>query len=97
MDAFYNLLVRESLLDDSEATSTNEKHQTVTKTQFVGIEDTKLVFEVAQSFHKSSSYFFSYLIRTLSQFTIASLLLVWLLITGIPIIQVNTTSTSNKF
>ena len=85
MDAFYNLLVRESLLDDS----LNENNLTKNKPQFIGIEDTKLVFEVAQSFYKSSSYFFSYLIRTLSQFTIATLLLVWLLITGIPIIQVN--------
>ena len=54
----------------------------------MGIEDTKLVFEVAQSFNNSSSYFFSYLIRTLSEFTIASLLLAWLIIEGLPTIEV---------
>ena len=88
LDAFYNLLVRESLLDGTVATSTNEKNQTVTKAQFVGIEDTKLVFEVAQSFNHSSSYFYSYLIRTLSEFAVASSLLAWLIIKGIPIITV---------
>ena len=88
LDAFYNLLVRESLLDGAVTTSTNEKNQTVTKAQFVGIEDTKLVFEVAQSFNQSSSYFYSYLIRTLSEFAVASFLLAWLLISGIPTIQV---------
>ena len=88
LDAFYNLLVRESLLDGAVATSTNEKTQTVTKAQFVGIEDTKLVFEVAQSFNHSSSYFYSYLIRTLSEFAMASSLLAWLIIKGIPIITV---------
>ena len=88
LDAFYNLLVRESLLDGTVATSTNEKNQSVTKAQFVGIEDTKLVFEVAQSFNNSSSYFYSYLIRTLSEFAMASSLLAWLLIRGIPLITV---------
>ena len=88
LDAFYNLLVRESLLDGTVATSTNEKNQNVTKAQFVGIEDTKLVFEVAQSFNHSSSYFYSYLIRTLSEFAVASSLLAWLIIKGIPIITV---------
>ena len=88
LDAFYNLLVRESLLDGAVATSTNEKNQTVTKAQFVGIEDTKLVFEVAQSFNHSSSYFYCYLIRTLSEFAVASSLLAWLLIRGIPLITV---------
>ena len=88
LDAFYNILIRESLLDGAVATSTNEKNQTVTKAQFMGIEDTKLVFEVAQSFNNSSSYFYSYLIRTLSEFTIASLLLAWLIIEGLPTIEV---------
>ena len=88
LDAFYNILIRESLLDGAVATSTNDNNKTVTKAQFMGIEDTKLVFEVAQSFNNSSSYFFSYLIRTLSEFTIASLLLAWLIIEGLPTIEV---------
>ena len=61
LDAFYNLLVSESLLDG--AVATNEKGQKVTKAKFLEMEDSKLVVEVAQSFAQSSSYFFSYFVR----------------------------------
>jgi hypothetical protein len=83
LDAFYNLLISESLLEGTVTTS--KGNQTTTK--FVDVCDSKLVFEVAQSFSQSSSYFYSYLIRTLAEFFVAVCLLVWLLISGLPTIQ----------
>ena len=61
LDAFYNLLVSEALLDN--AVATNEIGRKVTKAKFVEMEDSKLAVEVAQSFTQSSSYFFSYVVR----------------------------------
>ncbi len=63
LDAFYNLLVSESLLEGAVSTSTDEKSKKVTKAAFIEMENSKLVVEVAQSFSQSSSYFWSYLIR----------------------------------
>ena len=62
LDAFYNLLVSESILDTAVSTSTNDKQQ-VTSAKFLELQDTKMVFEVAHSFSQSSSYFYSYFIR----------------------------------
>ena len=60
LDAFYNLLVSESLLESTvETTSSSEQK----KSKFLEIEDSKLAFEVAQSFSQSSNYFVSYLVR----------------------------------
>jgi len=84
LDAFYNLLVSESLLESTvETTSSSEQK----KSKFLEIEDSKLAFEVAQSFSQSSNYFVSYLVRTISELLVATGLFVWLLISGIPTIQ----------
>ena len=71
LDALYNLLVSESLLEGSETITSNgnpsdEASQgttTVTSKKFLDLENSKLALEVAQSFSQSSSYFYSYLIR----------------------------------
>ena len=63
LNAFYNLLVGESLLEGAITSSTDGKSNKITSAKFLDVENTKLVFEVAQSFHQSSSYFFSYLTR----------------------------------
>ncbi len=65
MDAFYNLLVSESLLEGATATAANEKGEVTTK--FMEIENSKLAFEVAHSFSDSNTYFLSYLIRTIAE------------------------------
>ena len=62
LDAFYNLLVNESLLENTVET-TAEQNQKITSAKFLEIEDSKLAFEVAQSFSQSSNYFISYLVR----------------------------------
>ena len=63
LDGFYNLLVSESLLDSAMTSSTSSKTQKMTSAKFLEVEDSKLVFEVAQSFSQSSSYYCSYVIR----------------------------------
>lgn len=51
------------------------------------LENTKMAVEVSYSFKNSSSYFYSYLIRTLSETGVAAALLVWLVILGLPAIR----------
>ena len=60
LDAFYNLLVNEALLEGS---GTEELVNKEISTKYRDSNNSKLALEVAQTFWHSSSYFYSYLFR----------------------------------
>ena len=60
LDAFYNLLVNEALLEGS---GTEELVSKEISTKYRDSNNSKLALEVAQTFWHSSSYFYSYLFR----------------------------------
>ena len=62
LDAFYNLLVNEALLEGSGTEELGNKEIT---TKYRDSNNSKLALEVAQTLWHSSSYFYSYLFRYL--------------------------------
>ena len=60
LDAFYNLLVNEALLEGSGAEELGNKE---ISTKYRDSNNSKLALEVAQTLWHSSSYFYSYLCR----------------------------------
>jgi len=93
LDMFYNLLVKDELeeVKETEGPASGGAGDTVDGPAPVAsagdLENSKAALEVAQSFAQSSSYFLSYLLRTLAEFVLALVLLAWLLTLGLPSIE----------
>ena len=73
LDIFYNLLVKEPEPGKESAIA-------------IDIEDKKDVIEVSHRFRHSKNFFFSYATRSILEFIIAALVLVWMGIFGFPVI-----------
>ena len=73
LDIFYNLLVKEPEPGKESAIA-------------IDIEDKKDVIEVSHRFRQSQNFFFSYVTRSILEFLIAALVLVWMGVFGFPVI-----------
>jgi len=80
MERFYKLLVRENILVKDDGGNITEVAEDFT-------DGGREAIEVRQSFRKSSTYFMSYLIRTILEIIIAGGLIAWMSVKGFPEIE----------
>jgi len=79
LEKFYNLLQRENVLD-AKATPEGGACQ-------LSSDGGREAIEIRQSFKNSNSFYISYLVRTILEIIVASLLLVYSVLEGIPILD----------
>ena len=73
LDTFYNLLVKELKTNDSSSPTET----------CVFVENRKDVIEISQTFHGKSDFFRSYVLRTIMEVILGSLMLTWLCVYGL--------------
>jgi len=83
LEKFYSLLVRENVLESKVET---EGIGIITPSHDV-VDGGREAIELRQSFRGTRSYFFSYLLRTLMELTVASILLVYMCWRGLPVLE----------
>ena len=81
LEKFYNLLVRENVLDVKKTT------ECVFTSAHDVIDGGREAIELRQSFRGTKSYFFSYLLRTIMEIFVASVLLVYMFWHGLPVLE----------
>ena len=78
LDKFYSLLVRENVLDAKPK---------MLEGGLDAVDHGKEAVEIRQSFKGSNGYFLSYVLRTVMEVVVASILLVYMIWRGIPILS----------
>ena len=83
LDKFYSVLVREKVLKAAEKANVCEVGDSIV--------DGKEAIEIKQSFKGNGGYFYSYMMRTFIEVSIACLLLTYMLYSGLPILEASNT------
>ena len=83
LDMFYNLVVKDTLESEDQATANAQLASAGSCNDLVGdLENSKTAIEVSQTFQQDSWYMFSYITRTILELALAIGLLVWILLLG---------------
>ena len=85
LDKFYALLVREKVLKSAGDTKLLNDHSD-------NIVNGKEAVEIKASFRGSSGYFLSYLLRTMIELLVATILLIYMIWQGLPILEISHTT-----